>query len=84
MLVPVAGGCGIPDHHVVEEATAVELAVRRCVATSLSRCETGERFYISLNTVKTCTRELHHTLDLRSPTDLIRARPRALGLRDRK
>ena len=44
--------------HVVEQPTAAELAVLRCLAAGLSRREIGAQLYISLNTVKTHTREL--------------------------
>ena len=44
-----------------------ELAVLRCLATGLSRREIGERLYISLNTVKTHTRELYRKLGRHIP-----------------
>ena len=47
---------------VVEEPSAAELAVLRCLATGLSRREIGAQLYISLNTVKTHTRELYRKL----------------------
>jgi LuxR family maltose regulon positive regulatory protein len=66
---------------VLEQPSAAELAVLRCLATGLSRREIGEQLYISLNTVKTHTRELYRKLDATSRTDAI-ARAEALGLLD--
>jgi len=65
----------------VEEPSAAELAVLRGLATGLSRREIGERLYISLNTVKTHTRELYRKLDVTSRADAV-ARAEALGLLD--
>jgi LuxR family transcriptional regulator, maltose regulon positive regulatory protein len=64
---------------IVEEPSAAELAVLRCLATGLSRREIGVRLYISLNTVKTHTRELYRKLGVRSRADAV-ARAEALGL----
>ena len=50
-----------------------------CLATGLSRREIGEQLYISLNTVKTHTRELYRKLDATSRADAV-ARAEALGL----
>ena len=70
------------NRHIVEEPSAAELAVLRCLATGLSRREIGARLYISLNTVKTHTRELYRKLDVTSRADAV-ARAEALGLLDR-
>ena len=59
-----------------------ELAVLRCLATGLSRREIGERLYISLNTVKTHTRELYRKLGATSRAEAV-ARAEALGLLER-
>ena len=65
----------------VEQPTAAELAVLRCLAAGLSRREIGARLYISLNTVKTHIRELYRKLGAASRADAI-ARAEALGLLD--
>ena len=67
--------------HVVEQPSAAELAVLQGLATGLSRREIGERLYISMNTVKTHTRELYRKLDVTSRADAV-ARAEALGLLD--
>jgi LuxR family maltose regulon positive regulatory protein len=67
------------NRHVVEEPSAAELAVLRCLASGLSRREIGVRLYISLNTVKTHIRELYRKLDVASRADAV-ARAEALGL----
>ena len=64
---------------VVERPTAAELAVLRCLATGLSRREIGTQLYISLNTVKSHTRELYRKLGASSRTDAV-AHAEALGL----
>ena len=64
---------------VVEQPTAAELAVLRCLATGLSRREIGAQLYISLNTVKTHTRELYRKLGASSRADAV-AQAEALGL----
>ena len=69
------------SRHVVEEPSAAELAVLRCLAAGLSRREIGARLYISLNTVKTHARELYRKLDATSRADAV-ARAEALGLLD--
>jgi LuxR family maltose regulon positive regulatory protein len=66
---------------IVEEPSAAELAVLQCLATGLSRREIGARLYISLNTVKTHTRELYRKLDAISRADAV-ARAESLGLLD--
>jgi len=62
----------------VEPGTA-EPTVLRCLATGLSRREIGAKLYISLNTVKTHTRELYRKLGATSRADAI-ASAEALGL----
>ena len=56
---------------VVERPAAAELAVLHCLATGLSRREIGAKLYISLNTVKTHTRELYRKLGASSRTDAV-------------
>ena len=63
----------------VEEPTPAELAVLRGLAAGLSRREVGAQLYISLNTVKTHTRELYRKLGATSHTEAV-ARAEALGL----
>ena len=63
----------------MEQPTAAELAVLRCLAAGLSRREIGARLYISLNTVKTHLRELYRKLGATSRADAV-ARAEALGL----
>ena len=65
----------------VEEPSAAELAVLQCLASGLSRREIGAQLYISLNTVKTHTRELYRKLGATSRADAV-ARAEALGLLD--
>jgi ATP/maltotriose-dependent transcriptional regulator MalT len=65
--------------HVVEQPSAAELAVLRCLAAGLSRREIGGQLYISLNTVKTHIRELYRKLGATSRADAV-ARAEALGL----
>ena len=68
--------------HLVEEPSAAQLAVLQCLAGGRSRREIGERLYISLNTVKTHTRELYRKLGASSRADAV-ARAEALGLLER-
>ena len=63
----------------VEEPSPAELAVLRGLAAGLSRREIGAQLYISLNTVKTHTRELYRKLGATSHTEAV-ARAEALGL----
>jgi len=65
----------------VEEPSAAELAVLQYLAAGLTRREIGVRLYISLNTVKTHTRELYRKLGVTSRADAV-ARAEALGLID--
>ena len=67
--------------HLVENPSPAELAVLRCLATGLSRREIGAQLYISLNTVKTHTREPYRKLGAGSRADAV-ARAEALGLLD--
>ena len=64
---------------VVEQPSAAELVVLQGLTTGLSRREIGEQLYISLNTVKTHTRELYRKLGATSRADAV-ARAEALGL----
>jgi LuxR family transcriptional regulator, maltose regulon positive regulatory protein len=68
--------------HLVEQPSPAQLAVLRCLAAGRSRREVGERLYISLNTVKTHTRELYRKLGASSRADAL-ARAEALGLLER-
>ena len=67
------------NHGIVEEPSTAELAVLRCLANGLTRREIGAQLYISLNTVKTHTRELYRKLDATSRVDAV-AHAEALGL----
>ena len=77
-----AARASVGNRQLVEDPSAAELAVLRCLATGLSRREIGARLYISLNTVKTHTRELYRKLDATSRQEAL-ARAEALGLLDR-
>ncbi len=63
----------------IEEPSPAELAVLRGLAAGLSRREVGNQLYISLNTVKTHTRELYRKLGATSQAEAV-ARAEALGL----
>src|SRR5262249_15337214 len=63
----------------LEAPSPAELAVLRGLAAGLTRREIGEQLYISLNTVKTHTRELYRKLGATSRSDAI-IRAEALGL----
>ena len=65
----------------VEEPSPAELAVLRGLATGLSRREIAAQLYISINTVKTQTRELYRKLGATSQAEAV-ARGEALGLLD--
>jgi LuxR family maltose regulon positive regulatory protein len=67
------------ERHIVEQPSPAELAVLRGLVTGLSRREIGDRLYISLNTVKSHTRELYRKLAATSRNDAV-ARAEALGL----
>jgi ATP/maltotriose-dependent transcriptional regulator MalT len=75
-------GANAGNGHLVEEPSPAELAVLRCLATGLSRRDVAGRLYISLNTVKSHTRELYRKLDVTSRADAV-ARAGALGLLER-
>jgi LuxR family transcriptional regulator, maltose regulon positive regulatory protein len=63
----------------VEQPSPAELAVLRGLAAGLSRREIGTQLYISLNTVKSHTRELYRKLGAGSQAEAV-ARAEALGL----
>jgi LuxR family transcriptional regulator, maltose regulon positive regulatory protein len=63
----------------VEQPSPAELAVLRGLAEGLSRREIGDQLYISLNTVKSHTRELYRKLGATSQTEAV-ARGEALDL----
>jgi len=67
------------DHQPIEQPSPAELAVLRGLAGGLSRREIGDQLYISLNTVKTHTRELYRKLRVTSQAEAV-ARAEALGL----
>ena len=75
----VAAGAQAGDVHLVEQPSAAELAVLRCLDKGLSRREVGAELYISLNTVKTHIRDLYRKLGATSREDAI-TRAQALGL----
>ena len=75
----VAGRANGGNRELVEEPSPAELAVLRGLAAGLSRREIGAELYISLNTVKTHTRELYRKLGATSHTEAV-ARAEALGL----
>ena len=65
--------------HILEQPSPAELAVLRGLTDGLSRREIGDRLYISLNTVKSHTRELYRKLAATSRNDAV-GRAEALGL----
>jgi LuxR family maltose regulon positive regulatory protein len=67
------------DHDLVESPSPAELSVLRGLAAGLSRREIGLELYISINTVKTHTRELYRKLGVTSQAQAV-ARAEALGL----
>jgi LuxR family maltose regulon positive regulatory protein len=67
------------DRQPVEEPSPAELAVLRGLAAGLSRREIGNELYISLNTVKTHTRELYRKLGATSQAEAV-ARAELVGL----
>jgi LuxR family maltose regulon positive regulatory protein len=69
----------VGDRQPVEEPSPAELAVLRGLAAGLSRREIGNKLYISLNTVKTHTRELYRKLGATSQAEAV-ARAEAVGL----
>ena len=70
-----------PQQSPIEEPSPGELAVLRYLATDLSQREIGARLYVSLNTVKTHTRELYRKLGVHSRSQAV-ARATSLGLVD--
>lgn len=67
------------ERRLIEEPSPAELAVLRGLAAGLSRREIGNQLYISLNTVKTHTRELYRKLGAASQAEAV-ARAEALAL----
>ncbi len=63
----------------IEKPSPAELAVLRGLAAGLSRRQIGAQLYISLNTVKSHTRELYRKLGATSQTEAV-ARAEALGV----
>ena len=76
-LASARGSAG--NRATVEEPSPAELAVLRGLAAGLSRRDIGAQLYISLNTVKTHTRELYRKLDATTRSEAIE-RAAALGL----
>ena len=70
-----------PSPSLIEEPSQGELAVLRCLASDLSQREIGAQLYLSLNTVKTHTRELYRKLGVHSRSEAV-ARAATLGLLD--
>jgi LuxR family transcriptional regulator, maltose regulon positive regulatory protein len=68
-----------PKHGPIEEPSPGELAVLRYLATDLSQREIGARLYLSVNTVKTHTRELYRKLGVHSRSAAV-TRAAMLGL----
>ncbi len=67
--------------HMVEQPSAAELTVLRCLARGLSRREIAAELYISLNTVKTHIRLLYRKLGATSREEAV-AHAEAQGLLD--
>ena len=76
-LRPTVGSAG--NRPIVEEPSPAEVAVLIGLASGLSKREIGAQLYISLNTVKTHTRELYRKLDATTRSEAI-ARAATLGL----
>ena len=70
-----------PKQSPIEEPSPGELAVLRYLATDLSQREIGARLYVSLNTVKTHTREVYRKLGVHSRPEAV-THARSLGLLD--
>jgi len=70
-----------PQQGPIEEPSEGELAVLSYLATDLSLREIGGELYVSLNTIKTHTRELYRKLGVHSRSEAI-ARAATLGLLD--
>lgn len=65
----------------IEEPSHSELAVLRCLASDLSLREIGAQLYLSVNTVKTHTRELYRKLGVHSRSAAVTSAA-TLGLLD--
>ena len=70
------------SRELIEEPSPAELAVLRGLAAGLSRREIGAELYVSLNTVKSHTRELYRKLGATSRSEAV-ARAETLGLVER-
>jgi ATP/maltotriose-dependent transcriptional regulator MalT len=68
-----------PQPAPIEEPSPGELAVLAYLATDLSQREIGARLYLSVNTVKSHTRELYRKLGVHSRSQAIK-RAETLGL----
>ena len=68
-----------PASAAIERPTAAELNVLRLLPSGLSQREIGETLFISLNTVKSHTRELYRKLGVGSRAEALE-RARWLGL----
>jgi len=68
-----------PQPAPIEEPSPGELAVLAYLATDLSQREIGARLYLSVNTVKSHTRELYRKLGVHSRSEAIK-RAETLGL----
>lgn len=77
LIVTPAG----PPHGLIEQPSDGELAVLRCLATDHSQREIGAQLYLSVNTVKTHTRELYRKLGVHSRSAAV-TRAATLGLLD--
>jgi LuxR family transcriptional regulator, maltose regulon positive regulatory protein len=73
----VAAQANDNECHIVEQPSPAELAVLRGLTDGLSRREIGDQLYISMNTVKSHTRELYRKLAATSQTMLSPARRRS-------
>jgi LuxR family maltose regulon positive regulatory protein len=62
---------GAEQRRPIEQPSPAELAVLRGLAAGMSRREIGDDLYISLNTVKTHTRELYRKLGARSRAEAV-------------
>ncbi len=74
----VAAQANARSRELGEEPSPAEVAVLQGLAAGLSRREIGEQHYISLNTVKSHTRELYRKLGATSQAEAV-ARAQALG-----
>ncbi len=70
-----------PPQSLIEEPSQGELAVLRCLASDLSQREIGAQLYLSVNTVKSHTRELYRKLGVHSRSAAV-TRAATLGLLD--